>query len=137
MTEQDRRTLALEEKRQKLAEIRMERQRQTEVRNTIAPRMTISGDTSRPRQNGMMHSLVYLLFERLGTISASHSTKDMEALLGSLGISAPQMPPPSLPLQRNGSTHFQQSNGSLNNFAVSDGSVRFVYSLVDWFSDYF
>ncbi|KAI6190243.1 WD domain, G-beta repeat protein [Aphelenchoides bicaudatus] len=107
MTEQDRRTLALEEKRQRLAEIRMERQRNNEARNSIAPRMTISGDT-RPRQNG--------------TISASHSTRDMEALLGPLGIPAPSVAPQTLPLQRNGSANFQMSNGSLNNFAVSDGS---------------
>jgi hypothetical protein len=49
----------------------------------------------------------------------------MEELLRPLGISTQTIPPPSFPLQRNGSSNLVQSNGSLNNFAVSDGSVSF------------
>lgn len=124
MNDQDRRNLAIQEKRQKLAEIRLEQQRRAEARNTaVDARIGTSGDSNR-RQNGENPPFLTVYFFCLGTLATSSSARDMEALLAPLGLPTQTLPTPSMPLQRNGSNHLLLSNGSLNNFVVSDGSVR-------------
>lgn len=127
--DEDRRKQMLDEKKRTLAALRLEKQRREETRNTVDPRSTVDPRITvvadgAQRQNGRLFAEVYTI-DILGTISASSSARNMEELLRPLGIPTQTMPTSSLPLQRNGSSNLLQSNGSLNNFAVSDGSVSF------------